>query len=275
MDGRPAADGKQMADGARADRTDRVLIEAVCCSVDDCVEAAAAGVDRIELCASLWVGGLTPSLGTLIESRARVDLPLLVMMRPRAGGFCYTAAGFATLLRDVELACAHGAAGVVFGVLTADGSVDRARAADIVALARAAGKETVFHRAFDVVPDPRSALDALIDLGVTRVLTSGRLPTALEGAPLIRELMAQAADRIEILPGGGIREANAAAVVQATGARQIHLGPFTPRPDRSGRHNPTITFSGQTPPPEGEYPLTDGPALARVRAALDRPASAS
>src|SRR5262249_57279827 len=131
---------------------------------------------------------------------------------PRAGGFCYSAGEFAAMRRDAEVAMSHGAEGLVFGVLRERGEVDVERCAALVAVARAAGREAVFHRAFDVVPDPVSALETLIALGVTRILTSGREPTALAGARLIRQLVERAAGRIEILPGGGIREANVAAV---------------------------------------------------------------
>jgi len=250
---------------------DDVLLEAVCCSADDCVEAEAGGADRVELCAELVLGGLTPSLGTLVEARASTRLPIVQMIRPRAGGFCYSAREFSTMRRDVELALAHGANGVVFGILRATGEVDEERCAELVALARAAAGsgqvQTVFHRAFDVVPDPFVGLETLISLGVTRVLTSGRQPTALAGAPLIRQLVERARGRIEILPGGGVREANVAEVVRAAGVRHVHLAPFTSRPDTSGHANPALSFSGQQIPAEGTYPLSDRDALRRVRVA--------
>jgi copper homeostasis protein len=244
-----------------------LVVEAVCCSADDCVEADAGGADRIELCGELVVGGLTPSLGTLIEARASTRLPIVQMIRPRAGGFCYTAREFATMRRDAELALAHGADGLVFGVLQESGEVDVERCAGIVAMARAAGRQTVFHRAFDVVPEPFAALEALIELGVTRILTSGRQPTAVAGAPLIRQLVERAGGRIEILPGGGVREGNVAELLRTTGVRAVHLAPFTPRRDASGHANPALSFSGLQIPAEGTYPVSDREAFGRVRAA--------
>src|SRR6266545_4567395 len=160
-----------------------LVVEAVCCSADDCVEADAGGADRIELCGELVVGGLTPSLGTLIEALASTRVPIVQMIRPRAGGFCYSAREFATMRRDAELALAHGADGLVFGVLQESGEIDVPRCAELVALAHSGGgeggggRQTVFHRAFDVVPEPFAALEALIALDVTRILTSGRQPT--------------------------------------------------------------------------------------------------
>lgn len=250
----------------------RVILEAVCSSADDCAEAEAGGADRIELCGAMIVGGLTPSLGTLIEARCRTRLPIVCMIRPRAGGFCYTAGEFAVMRRDAELALAHGADGIVFGILDERGAVDVPRCAELVAIAAAAAapaRETVFHRAFDVTPDPRAALDALIRLGVTRVLTSGAAPSAADGAPLLAELVARAAGRIAILPGGGVRDHNVAALVSATGVRQVHLGPFRAVADSSGAANPRISFSSGQIPPEGAYALTDRDALRRARTALD------
>lgn len=285
-------------------RESRVLLEAVCSSADDCAEAEAGGADRIELCSAMMVGGLTPSLGTLVEARLRTRLPIVCMIRPRAGGFHYTPGEFAAMRRDAEFALAHGADGIVFGILDGHGAVDLARCRELVALAASvsspasagagvastadvqanpaaaadarrsarpgAARQTVFHRAFDVAADPRAALDALISLGITRLLTSGAEPTAATGAPLIAELIARAAGRIEILPGGGLRDHNVADLIRATGARQVHLGPFRAVGDHSGAANSRITFSSQQVPPEGAYPLTDRAALRRARAALDR-----
>jgi copper homeostasis protein len=257
------------------DPDSELLIEAVACSADDCVEAEAGGADRVELCSVLVLGGLTPSIGTLIEARAATRLPIVCMIRPRTGGFCYTAREFAAMERDTEAALTHGAQGIVFGILDAEGRVDVARCHALVELAHAAASshtvETVFHRAFDVTDEPFAALDALIDLGVTRVLTSGRARTALEGAPLLRALVERSAGRLEILPGGGIRDTNIADVVRATGLRQVHLGPFTSRPDPSGHANPTLTFSSGQMPPEGQFALADRDAIRRIRNAITNP----
>jgi copper homeostasis protein len=261
---------KRLTAGSGGDkiRPVAIFIEAVACSVDDCLEAEAGGADRLELCSAMMVGGLTPSLGTLIDARTATPLPIVTMIRPRAGGFCYTPREFSTMMRDAELAARHGADGLVFGILTAEGRLDAARCQEFLDAARQAGvRQTTFHRAFDVTPDPHDALLTLIDLGVTRILTSGREPTALKGAPLIRQLAARAAGRIEILPGGGIREDNVEDVIQATGLRQVHLGPFILKPDVSGRANPALTFSTNRIPPEGQYQLADRAALARVRQA--------
>jgi copper homeostasis protein len=243
------------------------LLEAACASVTDCVEAEAAGADRIELCSALAAGGLTPSLGLFVAARARTRLPIVCMVRPRAGAFGYDEAEMETMRRDIEAFRDAGADGVVFGVLTAQGAVDVERTRDLVE--RAGTLETVFHRAFDLVPDPEGSVDALASVGVTRVLTSGQAPTSLEGAALIRRLIARAAGHVEILPGGGVRAATVAQLVAATGARAVHLGPQRQRPDASGAANPRISFGLPGAPPD-QYPSLDADAVRAVRAALDR-----
>ena len=183
-----------------------ILLEIVASTVDDCLAAESGGADRIELCAAIATGGLTPSLGTLVEARKQVRLPLMAVVRPRAGGFCYSDAEFAVMMRDAAFLLERGADGIVFGILHSDGRVDTKRCGKMLELA--GGRQTVFHRAFDVVPDPLRALDELIDLGFTRVLTSGQQKTALEGSELIRGLGDRARGRIEVLPGAGVRAHN-------------------------------------------------------------------
>ncbi len=170
-----------------------ILLEIVVSTVEDCVAAESSGADRIELCAAIGTGGLTPSLGTLIEAKKHVRIPLLAMVRPRAGGFCYSESDFAVMRRDAEALLEHGADGVVVGILHADGHVDTQRCGKLLELA--GERQTVFHRAFDVVPDPSRALEELIDLGFTRVLTSGQQKTALEGSDLLRRLIVRAGQK--------------------------------------------------------------------------------
>lgn len=196
------------------------ILEVALSTLDDARAARDGGADRIELCAALELDGLTPSLGTLIEVRREVPLPVVFMLRPRAGDFVYSDAEFLTMRRDAELALSNGAGAIVFGCLAADRTVDVERTR---AMVRQAGPgRAVFHRAFDRTPDLGAALDVLIALGVTRVLTSGGRPTAIEGAEVIRGLIGRAAGRIEVLPGGGVTPANAADLLARTGATQVH-----------------------------------------------------
>jgi len=246
----------------------KIQIEVCCGSVDDAIEAERGGADRIELNSSLFFGGLTPSLGSIIEAKTRLNIPVMVMIRPRAGGFCYTQAETAVMLHDAKLAVEHGADGLVFGILAQDGCIDTDRCRQIIELAR--GRETVFHRAFDVTPDPLKALDELVELGFKRVLTSGQERTAPEGIELINKLIAYARDRIEILPGGGIRPHNVRAVVEQTAAKQIHLSAFESRIDRSVQNRPYITFGGALRPSEDRYDIVDSSVIQSVSELLSR-----
>jgi copper homeostasis protein len=185
--------------------------------------AAAAGATRVELCAGLSDGGLTPS-AALIEAAAEL-VEVHVLVRPRPGGFCYSRDELDLIVRDIAVARRCGAAGVVVGALTAEGGVDDACAAFVAA---AEGAQTTFHRAVDVSADSRRALDRIVGLGFTRVLTSGRRRSALDGAPLVRDLVARAGADIEVMACGGVRAANAARVVVATGVSDLHAAPRRP-----------------------------------------------
>jgi copper homeostasis protein len=243
-----------------------ILLEIIASTVDDCLAAESGGADRIELCAAITTGGLTPSLGTLIEARKRVRIPVMAMVRPRAAGFCYSDGDFNVMQRDVALLLEHGADGIVFGILGSDGSVDIPRCRKILELAD--GKQTVFHRAFDVVLDAHRALDELIDAGLTRVLTSGRKKAAVEGRNAIRDLIARAGERIEILVGGGVRPHNVQQLVEESGCTQVHLTAFSAHIDPSTSAT-TIRFGSIPGSPASSYELVDRKAVQRMRKALD------
>src|SRR4051812_34887973 len=163
-------------------RTTRpVLLEVAIASPEDAEAAQQGGADRVELNSALLLGGLTPSLGTLIEARERVGIPIIAMVRPRSGGFAYGDGEFAAMRRDVDLFLERGAGGIAFGLLREDGRVDEARCRQIVSQI-GPGREAVFHRAFDVTPDAADAMETLIGLGVRRVMTSGQEDSAYNGA---------------------------------------------------------------------------------------------
>lgn len=243
-----------------------ILLEICCGSLDDAIEAERGGAHRVELCGALFLGGLTPSLGTIIEAKARLKIPVMVMIRPRGGGFCYTAAEMAAMERDTALAVEHGADGIVFGILNPDGTVDIERSKRIRQLIGA--RQAVFHRAFDVTPDPFKALDQLVELGITRVLTSGQQDTVPEGAELIKRLIEYAGERIEVLPGGGIKPHDLRRVIEATRCKQVHLTAFKTETDSSTRGRPFVTFGGALYPPEDEFNMTDSELVARIARAL-------
>ncbi len=198
----------------------RVCAEVCIESAADARAAAAAGADRVELCGDLSVGGVTPAPAELRATR-EAGLPVAAMLRPRGGGFVYDEAELRRMEEDAPRLAEAGAAALVFGALTADGRVDL-RAVDRL-VAAAAGLDLVFHRAFDEVADRAAALEQLVERGFARVLTSGGAPEVVAGTPALRELVEQAGERIVVMPGGGVRAANLAAVLRGCGAREIHF----------------------------------------------------
>ena len=246
----------------------RVLLEVPVASVEDALAAQEGGADRLELNAALALGGLTPSLGTLIEVKAAVALPVLVMVRPRPGGFAYGGADFRVMQRDAGLALRHGADGIVLGILTGDGRVDVDRCRRL--LRQAGDRAAIFHRAFDVTPDPFEALERLIDLGFRRVLTSGQEETAYNGAALLAALIRRGAGRIEVLPAGGINRFTVTDVVARTGCDQVHASLRTQREDRSVAARPQVAFGGAVKLPEDRYNTTSPEAVAELRGLLRR-----
>ena len=200
-----------------------ITVEVCCGSINDCMLAQQMGADRIELNHSLEQGGLVPSLGTFLEAKKRVSLPICVMIRPRGSGFCYTEEQFQGMLTDARLFLENGADGIVFGFLHEDGSIDVERTKQMAALAE--GKEAVFHKAFDSTVDLEESLKTLIDCGITRVLTSGGTvyPEIIEGSRIIGHLDDLYGDKIQLLPGGGVRAHNAKEVLRLAHTGQIHL----------------------------------------------------
>ncbi|TWT85981.1 Copper homeostasis protein CutC [Posidoniimonas polymericola] len=245
------------------------LLEVCIGSLPDALAAEQAGANRLELCGALELGGLTPSLGLVEQVVEGTKLPVLAMLRPRAGGFAYREDELAVMLRDARHLVVAGASGVVFGVLTADSRIDREATARLVDAAD--GKEAVVHRAFDFVTDPAAALDELIELGVTRVLTTGGPATALEGAHALASLIEQAAGRIEILPGGGVHAAGVGELVRRTGCAQVHIGAAQSWLDPSLTGAQAASLCDLKRLAAGELRAVDSQAVAAVRAALDQP----
>ena len=196
------------------------ILEICAGSVESAIAARDGGAKRIELCAALEIGGVTPSAGLIAEARKIDGLVLNVIIRPRGGDFLYNEYEIACMLQDIRTCKELGADGVVIGALTADGDIDTAICKQLIAAAD--GMSVTFHRAFDMCRDASKALEELIELGCDRVLTSGQAATAQTGIPLLKELVEQAAGRIIIMPGCGVSSANAVAILQATGAKEIH-----------------------------------------------------
>lgn len=241
----------------------------VCCGcTEDAVNAFMGGADRIELNSALFLGGLTPSLGTLREVKRLVSIPVMAMVRPREGGFCYTEREYATMKEDAKLLLENGADGLVFGFLHADGTVDAERTKEFVELC--GEKEAVFSRAIDVCPDIPEAVKQLAALGINRILTSGGEISAELGMDMIKR-MKEVAGKTEILPGGGIQPGNALKIITHTGVCQVHASARKLCYDTSVRANPKIFFGGKIDGkynPEDEYKVTDPEAVRAMKTVL-------
>lgn len=244
------------------------LLEVCCGSADDVIQAAKGGADRVELNSSLFHGGLTPSVGSLIVSKRETNIKIIAMVRPREGGFCYTDAEFACCIEDAKAFIENGADGLVFGFLHEDGTIDIERTKVIADMALSAGREAVFHRAFDVVPDWKSAMDTLVDIGITRILTSGQESEVSYGTDTLREMIEYANGRIQILPGGGINLKNVQRIIDETGTSQIHLAAHKVYSDTSTANNRSIFYGGCLYPPEDRYSITDADYISAVSAKI-------
>lgn len=198
----------------------RVLVEAAVESVMAVDAAELHGADRIELCADLDAGGVTPALSLLEATLRRTGLPVHVMIRPRPGNFVYAEPEVDLMCAAAAAARAAGAAGIVTGALRQD------RSLDVEALERIRATATplavVFHRAFDELARPLEALEGLVQLGLAGVLTAGGGATAADGIPRIRELAHLARGRIDIIAGGSVSEDNVVRIVRAAEVPAVH-----------------------------------------------------
>ncbi len=211
-----------------------VALEFAVQSAEGARVAKQVGADRVELCSALGAtGGLTPSMA-LVRQVVMVGLPVQVLIRCRPGPFVYDADEVAVMVQDASLAIRLGAAGVVFGALTSENAIDTEAMARVRDAARGVDPEAqvTCHRAFDVLIAQRRAelsLDKLIGLGCTRVLTSGGAARSIDGAPVLAELVAQAAGRLQIQAGGGVRPDDVAALA-ASGVDAVHMSASATRP---------------------------------------------
>ena len=198
----------------------QVTLEICVDSLDLAVAAARGGADRIELCGPLQGGGTTPSAGFVAAARSTLHLPLAMLIRPRTGAFTASAAEFEVMRHDLLFARATGIDIAVLGILHADRTVDVARTRELIAIAQP--MQVTFHRAFDVTADPFTAIEAVINTGATRILTSGASSTAVQGASMVARLRDAAADRLGLLLCGSISSATVAQALAVSGASEVH-----------------------------------------------------
>jgi len=226
----------------------------ICCgSLEDSIIAEKAGADRIELNNAMYLGGLTPSIGTINEVLKNCQIPVVVMVRPRPGGFYYNDYEFNTMLTDIRLIAQYPIKGIVFGCLTESREIDEYKTSKIIDLANQNNLETIFHRAFDCVGNPYRSIEKLIKMGVKRVLTSGLQPKAEAGIEVLVKLQKVYGNDIEILVGSGVNASNCARLIQKTDIKQYHSS------CRSWRNDPTtvgnVSYSYAKSPNEEQYEI--------------------
>lgn len=218
------------------------LLEVCAFNLQSSVIAEKVGAKRVELCENPADGGTTPSYGTIKQTREKISIALYPIIRPRGGNFFYSAEEFAIIKQDILLCKQLGCDGISTGVHMQNGEIDTERLKRIVEWAYPMG--VTCHRVFDATPDAVKALEEIIDCGCERVLTSGQKSTAPEGIELLAKLVQQAAGRIIIMPGAGVRSANIETLIRGTGATEFHTSARIAAPDPVTFRNPAITDAG-------------------------------
>ncbi|BDD00491.1 copper homeostasis protein CutC [Persicobacter psychrovividus] len=236
-------------------------------SLESALTAQANGADRVELCMGQFEGGITPSMGLIQQVKKHLTIGVNVIIRPRGGDFVYTPQEVEVMLTDIEMAKSVGADGVVFGALLPNGALD---VATCQRLAHAAeGMDMTIHRAFDMSNDLPKALEALIEMGFSRVLTSGGYNTAPEGMAVLQQLVQQADGRLSIMAGSGVSADNAHDLLMA-GIEELHLSAMHAWDSPMTYQNPQISMGKEGGIPEYTRYGADGKKVAAVRAIMDQ-----
>ncbi|MCO6459890.1 MAG: copper homeostasis protein CutC [Saprospiraceae bacterium] len=197
-----------------------MIIEIAANSLQSALNAQQAGASRIELCAGLEIGGITPGAGLIRKVRSALNIPVFVLVRPRSGDFVYSEKDIEIMVDDIRFCKESGIDGIVSGALTPEGSID-AKTLEIL-LSNAQGMQFTFHRAFDLCFDPLVSLNTLIRYNVDRILTSGQKNNVVEGRFLIKKLIQESKNRIVVMPGCGVNENNILPLASFTGANEFH-----------------------------------------------------
>lgn len=235
----------------------------ICVDSPEGVIAARDGqANRVELCDNLFEGGTTPSIGAMKMARRVGGIALHVIIRPRGGDFLYSVVEFDTMRTDIEAARTSRVDGIVIGLLTADGNIDKERTAELVTLARP--MSVTFHRAFDVCRDPFASLEDLIEIGVDRVLTSGQQADAVSGAETIQKLVEAAGDRIVVMACGGLDETNIADVIAKTGVSEVHFTAFETVESEMEFRNQSVAMGSEDAGSEYVRQVTSAERVKRV-----------
>jgi copper homeostasis protein len=238
-------------------------IEVVVYNIESALKALDGGADRVEVCADPGAGGTTPSVGTVEVIRQNISMDVYAMIRPRGGDFFYSSYEFHAMKRDLSQFQKLSVDGVVFGILNADGTLDKKRCGELIARARPL--KVTCHRAFDMTSNPFQALEDCIEVGFDRILTSGHKNTALEGASLIAGLQAKADNRIIIVAGSGVNEKFVEEIVRTTKVEEIHFSATTYRESAMAYKNESLHAMGQGVQSEYTVRSVDPEMIRRIR----------
>jgi copper homeostasis protein len=238
-------------------------IEIVTYNIESARRAQEGGADRIELCDNPGEGGTTPSYGTIELVRQNVNIDVFVMIRPRGGDFHYDNYEFHSMKRDISQCQKLSVDGIVLGILTSDGRIDKKRCKELIDKARPL--KVTCHRAFDMTRDPLEALEDCIEAGFDRILTAGQQAQALKGVDLIGELIKKAAGRIAIMPGSGVNENTVQEIVLKSRAKEIHFSATAFRESGMTYRNPQIAGMGSDEGSEFKLRTVDPERIRRMR----------
>ena len=200
-------------------------IEIACFNLESALIAQKAGADRVELCTDMLVGGITPAIEIIQIARENLSIDINVMIRPRGGNFVYSNSEFEQMKSEIEIIKKLGISGFVFGILNDDNTINIEQNKELVELAKPF--PCTFHRAFDEVLDYEQALEDVISCGFSTILTSGTFPNVMEGKEVLKQLVIQANNRIEIMPGGGLRSTNILALDEMVNSNWYHSSAIT------------------------------------------------
>lgn len=245
-----------------------MVIEIVVYNIESALRAQEGGADRIELCDNPAEGGTTPSSGIIELVRQQVSLDLFVMIRPRGGDFLYSSYEYHAMKRDISQCQKLSADGVVFGILNANGTIDKKRCKVLIEQSRPL--KVTCHRAFDMTRDPLEALEDCIEAGFDRILTSGGKSKAEMSINLIHELQKAAGNRIAIMAGSGVNENNVAKIVSGTGVKEIHLSAASFRNSSMEFYNKDIAGMGMDTGSEFKVRTTDAEKIKLIRSITER-----
>lgn len=200
-------------------------LEIACFNLESALIAQENGTDRVELCAEMNLGGITPSFELIKEARKHLSIDLFVMIRARGGNFVYSEEEFELMKNQILEIKKLNIHGFVFGILNSDNTINKDRNKELVELAKPF--PCTFHRAFDAVVNPFEALEELIECGFQTILTSGNASNVNEGINQLELLVQKANNRIHIMPGGSLRTSNIDEIKKKTKANFFHTSAIT------------------------------------------------